>query len=343
MDHRDRLLGLVKEKGPLLPGQINKEMKTNVLFASAMLAEMVDSKKLKLTAMKVGGSPLYYCEGQEPMLEKFGDRLHGFDHTTFSILKSSKILRDRDQEPQIRVSLRELKDFAVPLEVTAYDTADLFWKYYLVSDDEAESLIRKYVEKMYYPKEKKEESKEVQSTISDIGSKEQHESVDKSASQVKMTALEDYAVPEFSYQPSVSFSTTVDTEEPVKLTRKKQEKQEVQEALEPQPMVFPEEDDFFRQIKSYFDDSGIEILDFSVVRKTSEYDFVVRIPSNVGQLNYYCKARSKSKVNDGDLSAAFVQGQIRKLPILYISTGDLTKRAEELLSKEFRSMFVKKI
>ena len=68
MDHRESLLNIVKEKGPLLPAQINKELHTNVLFASAMLAEMVDQKKIRLTFMKVGGSPLYYCEGQEPLL-----------------------------------------------------------------------------------------------------------------------------------------------------------------------------------------------------------------------------------------------------------------------------------
>ena len=60
MDHREKLLKIVQDKGPLLPAQINRELNTNVLFASAMLSEMVDAKKLRLSSMKIGGSPLYY-------------------------------------------------------------------------------------------------------------------------------------------------------------------------------------------------------------------------------------------------------------------------------------------
>ena len=77
MDHRENILKIVKEKGPLLPAQVNKELRTNVLFASAMLSEMVDQKKIRLSSMRVGGSPLYFCEGQEHLLEKFAHKMNG--------------------------------------------------------------------------------------------------------------------------------------------------------------------------------------------------------------------------------------------------------------------------
>ena len=117
--------------------------------------------------------------------------------------------------------------------------------------------------------------------------------------------------------------------------------------IEPEPeeksLVFPEDDDFFNTIKDFFEKSGIEIVDFEPIRKGSEHDFVITLPSNVGVLNYYCKAKSKAKINEGDLSTAFVQGQIKKLPIIFITVGNLTKKAEDLLSKEFKNMFIKKI
>lgn len=374
MDHRDNILKIVREKGPLLPSQINKELRTNVLFASAMLSEMVDQKKIHLTSLKVGGSPLYYCDGQERLLEKFAHKLSEKGYRVFELLKKSKILRDRDQDPQTRVALREIKDFAVPLEVTANGSTDLFWKFYTLPDNDAESAIRDYLNSKAQPGPAPKEPvsstqpaqqpvqrrspppmperpvppakpKEVQATIGQMQTKvdtpKPQQPVTttppKPVTSVKMTQLDEDEVPEFSYQPSVSFSTTIDTEEKVKIEKRPEPEPE------PQGPVFPEDDKFFDRVKGFFDDSGIEITDFTSVRKGTELDFIITLPSNVGSLNYYCKAKSKARINEGDLSTAFVHGQMKKLPILFITIGDLTKTAQELLDKEFRSMFVKKI
>jgi len=343
MDHRESLLNIVKEKGPLLPAQINKELHTNVLFASAMLAEMVDQKKIRLTFMKVGGSPLYYCEGQEPLLEKYSHKLADNDYRTFELLKKSRIIRDRDMDPQTRVSLREIKDFAVPLEVTADGFSDLFWKYYLISDDEAKSMITEYINSRIQAEESaKQEAKpkEVQATISDTGIKEpvqEQKLPPRPVDSVSMNALDESALSEFAYEPGVSFSTSIDTDEKVKLDKKPAVVQETLMA------PFPQDDKFFAKVKSFFDSSGIQMTEFSIVKKSLEYDFVISLPSNVGSLTYYCKAKSKSKISDSDLSTAFVKGQIKRLPVLFLTPGELTKSAKELASKEFKSMFVRKI
>jgi len=335
MDHRDKLFDIVKQKGPLLPAQINKELHTNVLFASAMLAEMVDNKKLKLTSMKVGGSPLYYCDGQEHMLESFANKLNDSNRKAFDILKSIKVVRDRDQETDIRVSLREIKDFAVPLEVTANGSGDLFWKYYLVSDDEAKALIANMMNAMYEPVVEPE--KEVQATIPDVGKKERkHEEHHKKSVSVSVAHGAD--VDEIAYSPAVSFSTVIDTDEKVKLEKKRPLPAIVEEKM----VVFPQDDSFFERVKAFFDASGISITDFSLVKKGSEFDFVINLPTNIGSICYYCKAKSKAKINDIDISTAFVKGTMKKLPIVYLTDGELTKSAKELLNKEFRNMFVRK-
>jgi hypothetical protein len=347
MDHRESLLNIVKEKGPLLPAQINKEMHTNVLFASAMLAEMVDQKKMRLTSMKVGGSPLYYTDGQEHLLERFAHKLGEKDYRTFELLKKSRIIRDRDMDPQSRVSLREIKDFAIPLEVTADAYSDLFWKYYLVSDEDAKLLITDYINARLQKTEARPEPKEVQSTISEtavnvpepVEQKIVSKPVSKPVSSVSMTPIDESALAEFSCEPAVSFSTVIDTDEKVKL-----EKKPAPVFVEPSKIAaFPNEDKFFSRVKAFFDSSGIEIAEFSIVKKASEYEFVINLPSNVGSLVYYCRAKSKAKISDADLSTAFVRGQIKKLPVLFLTPGELTKMANELLSKEFKSMFVKKI
>ena len=373
MDHRDKLLKLVEQKGPLLPAQINKELNTNVLFASAMLSEMVDTKKLRLTSMKIGGSPLYYCPGQEEKLQDYKEKLNEKDQRTFELLRKQMILRDKDQEPLTRVSLREIKDFAVPLQVTVKDNKELFWKFYLVEDDTAEKIIKDYLEKHNYlqPKEKerasetenkeevkRERMKESQTTISaapeserrnqepietikglsQIQEREEHvEREDPESVKVPIEEIKTISDPELNY--SYSFSYSNDNKE--KGGKKEaDEKESVPELKEPE---YPEDDEFFARVSGYFEANGIEIEEFDLVRKGSEYDFTLMIPSPVGKLRYFCKAKSKKKMNDGDVSAAFVAGQMKQLPVLMLIQGEITNKAKEMVEKDFKSFVLKEL
>ena len=92
-DHRDKILQLIRLNGPLLPSAINKEIETDVLVASAMLSELVDNKIIKLSSVKVGGSPLYYYPGQENKLQQYSDKLHEKEQRTYELLREKKILK----------------------------------------------------------------------------------------------------------------------------------------------------------------------------------------------------------------------------------------------------------
>ena len=70
---------------------------------------------------------------------------------------------------------------------------------------------------------------------------------------------------------------------------------------------------------------------------------IIRIPSAVGKLKYYVKARNKKLSNDKDLSSAYVQGLTKNLPVLFVYTGKLTKKAESMLDNEFKHITLKKI
>ncbi len=108
------------------------------------------------------------------------------------------------------------------------------------------------------------------------------------------------------------------------------------------PQVDPS-DPFSVQLHAFFVKNNIKILEQTCVKKKAEYDFVLMLPSSVGELLYYCKAKSKKLVNEGDVSAAFVQGQIRKLPVLFVSPGDLAKKAKELAMRELLSLTYKRL
>lgn len=129
---KEKILFVLRKRGPSLPVHIATELEISPLFASAFLAELVSEKKIKISNMKVGNSPLYLIAGQEPMLERFSQHLKSKEKDAFALLKEEKFLKDDGQHPAIRVALRSIRDFAVPFK--ARD--EIFWRYFTVPETE---------------------------------------------------------------------------------------------------------------------------------------------------------------------------------------------------------------
>ena len=92
LDKRERLLNLVKIKGPVLPADVYKQMGTDIMFAAAMLSELVSNKNVRITNVKMGGSPFYYVDGQEFKLQELMKYLNGKDREVAERLKKEKII-----------------------------------------------------------------------------------------------------------------------------------------------------------------------------------------------------------------------------------------------------------
>ena len=313
METRERIVEIVKAKGPVLPVQVSKEIGMNILMSSAHLAELTASQRLKISSLKVGGSPVYYLAGQEAMLQKFTGNLNDKEKKAYDLLIQNKILRDSEQEPVIRVALREIRDFALPLNVKYSNSSEIFWKWYLLTDDEASKLIKSKLNIAEEPEKKKEEKpaekkiEALQKQRENTAEKQAKEKVEKSQKQLKETI----------------------TEKPQEKARLRKPKQK--------------EDEFLKDINKFFERNKINIISSEVIKKNSEIDFVIEIPSVVGNLQYYCKAKNKRRISDSDLSNAYVKGQFKKLPVLVLSNGDLSAKAHEMISKELNNLAFKKI
>jgi len=135
---RDRLLEYIKRTGPILPMQAANEIGVNSVFAGAMLSELSQTGKLKITTVKKGGSPFYYAPGDEQKLIPLSQYLNEKDKVVFENLKVKKVMFDSALTPLERVSLRQMKDYAVPIPIED----KLFWRFYLVEEQEALKSIQ---------------------------------------------------------------------------------------------------------------------------------------------------------------------------------------------------------
>jgi len=289
------VLNFVRTKGPVLPVHVGERFGYNTIISSAVLSDLVSKGHVKFSNAKVGGSPVYFVQGQEAKLQMLYKYLGEKPRKIFDMLRDDGVLRDKVLEPWQRVAVREIKDFSVMLRVNYSGNEEIFWKWYLLPDVEAKSLIADIIKNDLVPVQ--EEKKE--------------EVVEKVPDPVKevMKAVEEKL-------------------EPVKESPKLVEKVEEKKVDKPKKVKRQKSDvDFYELVKSYFSDARIKVLEENVVRKNTELNFVVAVPSSVGPLKFFVIAKNKKAINDSELSLAYSQSQLKKLPILFLSTGDISKKA----------------
>ncbi|MBN1793097.1 hypothetical protein JW826_05425 [Candidatus Woesearchaeota archaeon] len=336
---KDYVLKLVQEKGPLIPIHLRKDLDTDTIMIGAVLSQLVSEGKVKVTSVKIGGTPLYYTPGSEDKLANFMRYLNEKDRRAAELLQEQKVLKEVDQDPLVRVCLRNIKDYAKPLEVNVKGQKEIYWKWYLMPTQEAEAMILKNL--------KEEEARQAPPVEQTRAAPEQ-KPVQKQAPASEKAVIQ--AAPSSGNHPiqarvdEKKKETVAEKPKTHKRDVKEDRKaEEVQERLgKPKESLDAEKDSFFQEVRRYLYDNSIVISDYKILRKT-EIDLYVSVPTRLGSQEYFCKAKSKKRVNDGDLSSAYIQGQNTKLPILFLTPGELTKKAKDMLDKEFKGMTVKRI
>ncbi len=309
---KEKIIEFLKENGPALPNEIAKHIQKPLLITSAILSEMVESKQLKFSNLKIGSSPLYYIEGQEEKLEKFIEKLNQREKEAVQLLKKEKILRDDNLSPVIRVALRNARDFAKPLKVNVKGEQIIFWRYFSLSNEEAIQIIKEKLkgevskEKIEQKKveerieEVKEEIKEKERKIEKIEKKEEGLKQEKKEIEVKEKQERKIEKQELVVKPE---------KKEKRKSKKKEEKQLVEKCIQ----LLKEE--------------------FDTVEKIDEDKFICKKKMGVGEIRYLCIIKNKKKINEADLSLVYQEGQNKKMPVLMLTSGTLTKKAKSFLSR----------
>jgi hypothetical protein len=183
---KESILNFLKTNGPSLPVQISKQIKMDSIFGSAFLSELLSQKRIKITNMKVGGSPIYYIEGTESQLEKYAQEyLKSKEKDAFLLLKEKKFLVDTEQEPAIRVALRSIKDFAKPFE----KEGKVIWRYFLSKENEYQPTFQDILPQKESKQKLDKKEMEIKEEIKDkkINEKPEEEKIEQKKSTKKKT------------------------------------------------------------------------------------------------------------------------------------------------------------
>ncbi len=297
-NNKNRIMSIIQSSGPSFPGRIARETGISPLFVSAFLSELVSEKRLKLSNMKVGSSPLYFLPGQEKDLEKFTDHLNQKEKEAFHSLKDAQVLKDEDLEPAIRVALRKIKDFASPVNVRSGEEIKIFWRYFLLSENET----RDRIQSLLLNKQQKEEVKEIE-----LPEKIKAKELSKEIKELPVKKVEEIKTID---KPEIN--TEIAKNKPVQST------------------------EFSESIKDYLLAKDIEVLQ-EISAKKKEFISKIRTDELFGKQEYFLISKDKKKINTDDLTIALQKAQSEKMPALVISPGEPDKKAKEYL-KEWRNL-----
>jgi hypothetical protein len=347
--NKEDVLKQVQFKGPLIPAYLVGVLKSNTIMIGAALSELASDNRVRISHMKVGGSPLYYADEQRAKLQDFYKYLNEKDRRTFDELKQKKILRDNEITPLLRVSLRNIKDFAVPIEIEYKGKKELFWRWYLLDKQEAVNLIKSFlaplaqqmpsVKEQVLPKQKETEEKQNAASLEVLSTKLQstaqsqitnaiigQESAQKKE-RAEKTTEKIYQKPAVQRKP-----ITQAAEQFIKPTTEQTSLLSVQTLLE------TSDDSLVQRSKAFFFQKSIIVKEMAIIKKEKEIMSVIKVPSSIGEVEYYCSIRSKKKITDIDLAAVYLEAQNRKLLAAVLTAGEFTKKAYEKVQQSFFNM-----
>jgi len=298
-EKKRKILEIIKRRGPSLPVHIANETELSMLFSSAFLSELLDDKQIEISNLKVGGSPLYYFKDQKSQLENFIKHLDPKEQEAFEKLRERSLLEDEALEPAIRVALRNIKDFAFSFEFNR----KLYWRIYSIDENQAIANL----------KEKSEEHFKSKEIIIEEPQEEKEE---------------------IEFVPKIE--TIIEKREPIQsIIEEIPRKQPIENQIEivsekPKPKIKETEKEFVKNIIETLQKEDIELLEESLARK-KEYQGRIRINSDLGKIEFFLIAKDKKKVTENDFAVAMQKSQTEKLPILFMSPGELAKRAQAFL------------
>ncbi|MDP1728596.1 MAG: hypothetical protein Q8L27_00145 [archaeon] len=304
---KEKLVKYILEKGPSLPVNLAKHVGLNSLFTSAFLSELSSEGMIKISNLKVGGSPLYFTADKVQLLENFTNHLGKVEREAYILLKEKGFLQDETQNPITRVALRGLKDFAIPFK----KNEKIFWKYFSISDEEIRNKITQEKPSQILPEIK--QPIPIQQPI--LEKIEEKPPINKTElEKVNLEIEEKRKELEKIKQEILEFPKTKKESKKIEKTEKKIKK------------INPKEEKFLNEIKELIEKKNIQLLNIEQYDKKQVFARV-----KIQEIEYLLAAYDKKKVEASDIMKAYKKALTFNIPYYILSKGETSKKTKEII------------
>lgn len=330
---KEKILKYLLEKGPELPVHIAKHLSMNSIFASAFLSEMASEGMIKISDMKVGGSPIYYEPSTKPLLEKYFNYLGGKDKEACLLLKEKGILEDSSQPPVIRVALRGLKDFAFPFK----NDDKSFWRYFLVSEEE----VKKRLEETPKITEVKKVSEEI---VEKKLPSEEKQIIEQKAEKIiqqedKKTLELEKINEELEKKKTELEELTKELESKSKeKSQIKPKKEKISKKLRPIRKEKPMDETFLNEIKQILEKKQIELIKIESFDKKQ----VLALIKTNGQEKLVAAFNKKKLENDEMIKISKI-ASAKNIQYIIMLKGEISKKTSETIEAHKRLSSIERI
>jgi hypothetical protein len=297
-DIKEKIIALIKTRGPSIPINLSKDLGMDTLFTSAFLGELASEKRLKSSCMKIGGSSIYFLPEQIEKMEHFGEKyLSGKEKDAFHLLKEKKILQHEEQEPSIRVALASLRDFAFPEK----HENKIYWRYFNHKEKiPEEKILKEEIPQKKNPEEIKNPQEELIKKQENTKEELQEKRIENIFSEKQQEVKEENV-----QKKETSKSKTSKKKTKTSVSTKATEK-------------------FFNQIKEHLNKKSIEITDILSFSKTDLSLKVIDSGQEKILIGY-----NKKRPSETDIIKAYRKSQELNLPYLILAKGEPSKKLQE--------------
>ncbi|MEK6917973.1 MAG: hypothetical protein AABW51_03425 [Nanoarchaeota archaeon] len=312
MQLKEKILMLLNRRGPALPVHVARETGLSILFSAAFLSELAADKKVKISNIKVGSSPVYFLPEHAPQLERFSEHLKSKEKDAYLLLKEKKFLKDSVLHPAIRVALREIKDFAVPFQ----RDNEIYWRYFTTPEGDFS------MDKIETPKQiveikkpeildiKEEKPIEIPVKVIEIAKEVEYDE-DKETEDEEESELKEEA-------PRVGAGGG----EEVKHKQQKPQKEKQKKIKKPVKKLQKKGNDtFFNKVKEVLTSKNIEIIDIESFNNT---ELMLRVRE--GKKESLLIAFNKKRIGEADILKAYKKASDAGMQYTIMSFGETPKK-----------------
>jgi hypothetical protein len=355
-EDRTQIINLLRERGPLVQNEIKRALGGDTLIFGAILSELKSRGLVEMTQVKKGGSSFYYVPELREQVAQLIEFLNPKDQVTVRRLQEQKVLNEANEELFTRVSFRNIPDFAKPFMMQTPQGEYRFWRYYLVGEQEARTIVAQNFQKPASPASPPVTPAPVPEEIP-LAEKPSLQEEPASGMLAVKEQVVSASTPENKSQKPVEKQPEESIEKPLEKVVEKQPEKQAVEKQAASPLQLSKKDTqqhliitpnlettpFYETLITYFTDNEISLHAEEQLTKDREYSFIVTIPTAVGPLRMYAHGRNKKKFNEGDVAPALLKSKNLDLPCLFLHTGEFTKKSLQIIKKEYKGIILKEV